>query len=356
MNEKQTKLRLLAWPAFKSRFNNPYSWLLYTAMGSLNAQVNEFSIKNLIYKNFDILHIHWPEVYLNKEGIIQAFLGSVKRLSLYFLAKMRGAKIVWTVHNTLPHNLYHPKLQKIFYSLLLKIVDGYIYLSEPSYDAATKIHPRLHELPSLIQKFGHGHYRDVYQNNLSRVDARKKMGIEDDKVVILFLGTITPYKNVISLCDSFTKIPNDSLQLIIAGKPSSDELEATLTEKSESDPRIDSVFQFIPEEDLQMYFNASDLVVLPFLNMTNSGSALCALSFNTPILTSHTGSMRALQDLFGEKWVKTYEGDFSVESLTRAIQEVRIEHQDNEVLDMSDLDWRQIADETMKFYLRLISK
>ena len=56
-------LRILAWPAFNTREQNPYAYLLYTHMRGV--EVDEFSIGKLLTRPYDVWHIHWPEMFLN---------------------------------------------------------------------------------------------------------------------------------------------------------------------------------------------------------------------------------------------------------------------------------------------------
>jgi glycosyltransferase involved in cell wall biosynthesis len=51
---------------------------------------------------------------------------------------------------------------------------------------------------------------------------------------------------------------------------------------------------FFPNEDFQLYLNAADVVVLPFLEVLTSGSAITALSFGRPVIAPATGCLPEL--------------------------------------------------------------
>ena len=67
-----------------------------------------------------------------------------------------------------------------------------------------------------------------------------------------------------------------------------------------------------------MYLPATDLVVLPYRDILNSGSAVLALSFDRPVLVPRRGSLGDLQNHVGRQWVRTYEGDIGAAELEAA--------------------------------------
>ena len=59
--------------------------------------------------------------------------------------------------------------------------------------------------------------------------------------------------------------------------------------------------------------------MLPYRQVTNSGSAVLALSARRPILGPRMGSLPEVQQLVGEDWVRLYEGSLSHTHLAEAI-------------------------------------
>jgi glycosyltransferase involved in cell wall biosynthesis len=67
-----------------------------------------------------------------------------------------------------------------------------------------------------------------------------------------------------------------------------------------NDPNILIHEGFISDDDLQYYFNSSDIAVLPFNRIENSGSAILAMGFKKPIISPRTGVIKnrlSLQDM-----------------------------------------------------------
>jgi len=59
----------------------------------------------------------------------------------------------------------------------------------------------------------------------------------------------------------------------------------------DNDKRIKVFLDFIPDNDIQIYMNAADIIVLPYLDILNSGVAILAMSFGKPVIAPRTGSI-----------------------------------------------------------------
>jgi beta-1,4-mannosyltransferase len=90
-------------------------------------------------------------------------------------------------------------------------------------------------------------------------------------------------------------------------------------------------------------------VVLPFRDITNSCTALLALSFDRPVLVPALGAMAELQALVGDEWVRTYDDELTPDLLARALDwAVR---RPPGVPRLDALDWPEIARRTLSVYL-----
>ena len=76
----------------------------------------------------------------------------------------------------------------------------------------------------------------------------------------------------------------------------------------------------MPDAEVARTVCAADLMVLPFSQILNSGSALLALSFNVPILVPAQGTLIELAELVGPEWVRTYPDTLTPEILADALQ------------------------------------
>jgi glycosyltransferase involved in cell wall biosynthesis len=340
-------MRVIAQPAFNARNDNPYTWLLYRHMA---ADVTDFSYRRALAARYDIFHIHWPELELN------AFRSSIKaaarlrlKLSLIDAIRARGTRIVWTVHNLKSHDVMHPRLERWFWSEFIKRVDGYIALTSSGREAAKERFPGLARVPGFVVP--HGHYRGEYPVDAD-IDARGELNIPSGAKVFLSFGQIRDYKNIPTLIRVFRRTKDKDMVLCIAGRPNPQSLSEELQREAAGDSRIRLHMQTIPKERVQFLFRAADLVVLPYRDILNSGSALLALSFNRPILVPARGAMGELQASVGMDWVRTYQGNLDDNELTQALTWATAPRPKEAPLD--DLEWTRIAGQTLKAYAEIL--
>jgi beta-1,4-mannosyltransferase len=340
-------MRVLGMPAFSNRNTNPYNWLLYNSMLELGAKVNEFSLKELLINEHKIWHLHWPEMPLNHPNRIKALL-KVKALFLQIdLAKMRGIKIVWTAHNLANHERLHPKLEIQFWKGFLSRLDGYISLSQAGIEAAQKYHPELKNIPGFV--IPHNHYRGEYPDNVSPEKARAELGISPTAKVLLFFGRIRAYKNVPQLLQVFQNFTDPNSVLYIAGKAEVPGLTEDLAKQAKLDSRLQFDLDFISHEKAQLYFRAADLVVLPYREILNSGTALLSLSFDCPVLVPKRGAMGELQTIVGSEWVRTYEEDITSEEIAAAL-EWALNTPRAKQAPLENFDLKKLAQQTIEAY------
>jgi beta-1,4-mannosyltransferase len=344
------RLRVLAWPGVGARPVNPYTWLLYTHLTSLGVEVREFTVARALRGGYDVLHVHWPEKALPPGSWIVRATGAATGLAILAAARAHGARIVWTAHNARPHESRDPRLERWFWSAFVRRVEAVIHLSKAGQHAVEARYPALAALPHAIVP--HGHYRGAYPDTISREEARAALAVPDGARVVTYLGLVRAYKNVPHLVRSVRALPGEAgdVVLLVAGAPHPPALGEEIRRASGGDPRVRLFLEHIPDEMVQRYLRAADLVVLPFKDLTHSGSALLALSFGRPILVPAVGAMAELRALAGGDWVCTYEGELTPDLLTRALHwAVGEPRQARPPLDA--LDWSVIARQTLALYL-----
>lgn len=339
-------LRVLAKP-MRSKAN-PYIGLLYSHLEALGVEVAPFSALRLLGGGYHILHVHWPENFLgsSERSLWLAVLKGHYRLALLALARRRGTRLVWTVHNLRSHAQRHPRLERYFAGRFAALVDGIISLSEAGVALTRASYPVLRERPAVVVP--HGHYRGAYPDTCSREQARAALGIPDAARVFGFIGAVKPYKRVDALIAAFRALDPPDGFLCVAGGCPDPVLAGRLRELAAGDPRIRLDLGFVAGEAMQLYLKAADLVVLPYREILNSGSALLALSFERPVLVPSQGALEELRDSVGDGWVRTFSGDLGpgllAEAMAWAVAEDRGE------IDLSALDWTLLAEKTLRMY------
>lgn len=346
-------MKILAWPAFENKTGNPYTRLLYEAMeAETEVQVDGITLARALTGDYDIWHVHWPDDFLSYPSRLKAVVYVAAELVLFTWARLRGARLVWTVHDLGPHESRYPALERLFWRCFIPMVDGIISLSESAREEAVARFPALRNVPSAVVP--HGHYRSAYPDPVSRQEARQELGLPAEARVATFIGRIRPYKNVSRLIRMFRAWDEPAARLLVTGNPASDELVDQITREATKDTRIRTDLRFIADREIPYVLGAADLVVLPYADIMHSGTALLALSFDRPVLVPDRGAMSELQEQVGPEWVRTYAGDFTPEVLADAMTWAeRADRSDRAPLD--DLDWLHLARRTAELYRRLMS-
>jgi beta-1,4-mannosyltransferase len=345
-------VRVLAWPAFRKRDANPHAALLYEKLGDLGVEVEDWTPGRAVVRSVDLWHLHHPESVVYVRSSLRSALETLAFCGLLSLARLRGIQILWTVHDLGSHDQLHPRLEAWFWRFFVSRVDAYLCLSDGGCRLAQERFPGLRRLPGFT--VAHGHYRDAYPNQVSRADARRALGLAGESRVLLHFGLLRPYKNVPHLIRTFRKLPHSKATLVVAGRPYDGLVEREVRDSAEDCPHVRLLLHWVPRAEVQHLFVASDLVVLPYRRILNSGTVLLALSFGRPVLVPDLGAMREQQERFGAEWVRLYSGDLSARDLAQAMAWAT----DTERAappDLAGLDWESRARQTHEVYETLLA-
>jgi beta-1,4-mannosyltransferase len=237
----------------------------------------------------EVFHLHWVDTLcrIDSDRLFNSLLSILSNLRKLVYLKSQGFQIVWTVHNTLGHDCRHPIIERTFRFFIAHICTDIIVMSEHSRQEFARVYKR----SKYVHTIPHGNYIGVYPNQVTAADSRHRLGIEPHLRVFLFLGAVKPYKGIPNLISAFEQIKDIDIRLLIAGSPKTPDLVAQIELAAQKDPRILTRLEFIPDQDIQLYMNACDWVVLPFQSILNSGSILLALSFGRPVIVPKIGAI-----------------------------------------------------------------
>jgi glycosyltransferase involved in cell wall biosynthesis len=300
------RLEVLARPAFENRRLNPYNHLLYSAIRSRGVRVDEYFPHRALGR-YDVFHVHWPESTFN-QTLLEALITTRALLAGIDCARARGARLVWTVHNLAAHEHKFPEAERRFFREFVPRVDGLIALSAAS---VASIHARFPELAGRpLSVVPHHHYADEYPCALDRSQARARLGLESGARVLLFFGRIASYKGLPALLEAVRGIAEgerEPLRLVIAGAARDQRAARELRVLASRDARVRLQLGFLGRSELGIHLRAADLVVLPYTEILNSGSALLAQSFERPVLMPRSVAFPDLQAQFGADFVLGFE-------------------------------------------------
>lgn len=298
--------------------DNQYLTCLWSAVKPYGVEVDSFNTLQLGDKQntADVIHLHWIQRFcpIASQKSFNALLKTLKYLCGFALLKLRGYQLVWTVHNTLSHDSQAPRFEYSFRWLLSRLTSDIVVMSEYGKQEFTRIYGRTNR----IHIVPHGNYIGTYPNQISRTDARQRLAIAPHQKVLLHLGQIKPYKGIDHLLAAFHQIDDPDVVLLIAGACRDTTLATAIQQATQADDRIRLRLEFISDEDIQLYMNACDWVVLPYQKILNSGSALLALSFSRPVIVPQKGALTELiQD--NEQGICYTNDDDLAEAIDRAL-------------------------------------
>jgi glycosyltransferase involved in cell wall biosynthesis len=135
--------------------------------------------------------------------------------------------------------------------------------------------------------------------DLTPVEAKRRLGLRNGEKTILFFGRIKPYKGIEHLLVAFQKLVagDAGYRLIIAGEVQKgnekyrDEIQQSIAREIERGQVIVRM-QFIPDEDMEVYLKAADVLALPYNEIFQSGVLFLGYSFGLPVIATDVGSFR----------------------------------------------------------------
>jgi glycosyltransferase involved in cell wall biosynthesis len=360
-NEKN-KIRVLMMPDYRP--DNPYQELLANSLKTEGVEVQFPQGYRRVFPIFraittqaqavDILHLHWLNPYLKGMNPLGKLIYCLKFLLDLFLVQRKGYKIVWTIHNSLPHEAKFPILELWTRRFVAKLVDQILIHQACS----------IPELAALYQfdsgkavVIPHGNYREIYKTPISQLEARKKLDLPLKGLIYLNLGMLRPYKGVDQLLDVWKNhqeiLKEDTL--VIAGKAAEDSYGEILKEKASSLSNVVLHNNFIEDNLIHLYFSAADLVVCPFRKILTSGSIILAMSFGKPVIAPR---FNTIAETLGKADALLYDPDYEqglAEALSKSKQQDKVALSRIVIEERDRLDWSKISPKLYNVYDSLIS-
>jgi beta-1,4-mannosyltransferase len=238
-----------------------------------------------------VVHLHWTHQYLGGADTTPGPLIRARFIGQLRLLRMLGVRLVWTVHNLGSHEGANDPAEMAVHRRLVELSDAVICHCEAAKEAAAVEYALSPELRQRLHVVPHGSYVGVYPNTISRTEARNRLKLPLDARVLLFIGTVRPYKGLEDLLAAFRNVGHPGLRLIVAGRPRRPEAAAPIVAAASADPRVSLRLDYVPDDRLQVLLNASDAVVLPFRDILTSGSMILAMSFGRAVVAPSRGCL-----------------------------------------------------------------
>jgi beta-1,4-mannosyltransferase len=271
---------------FKSEVHNPYidNFINYnsTHFAFLNknspSNTGLFNILKFINR-IDTIFFNWIEKIPEFKG---GYVQSIFLILLLYFCKIKGIKIVWTLHNNISHSNKHLWLKKFIFKILMKKSDLIITHSRAGKALVV----------NYTDKLNHVLY---FPHPIIETKINENSYIEHD---ILIWGSLIPYKGI----DKFLeKIYENNLQdkysIYIAGKCYDSEYLKKLT--SYTNCKIVIEDQFLDNTNLLKEMSASRIVLFTYSSdsILSSGALAESVSCGKLVVGPYKAAFKDLSDL-----------------------------------------------------------
>lgn len=245
------------------------------------------SLRNSLRRNRFAVREHFDVVHFQGVG--------TPLLDQFFLKPLiRHLPVVLTVHDIKPHYerfvsraSFIKRSLQIPHRLIVHYEDGKRQMADHWGICTDRIDVIPHGIIPL-------------QNPPDLTAARKKLNLPSNCQIILFFGAIRPNKGLDILLKALEiiKSRNQQILLVIAGGllgRFNFESYSDIIRKYDLSEHVQTFIHFIPEEEVDYFFAASNLVVLPYLKFeAQSGVLLRAYAHKKPVVVSNIGAMGEL--------------------------------------------------------------
>lgn len=286
----------------------------------------------------DVIHAQWWSYVLAPAYV-----------TVLTLARLRGKRVVVTLHNVDPHE--GGRLHRIANAAVLPLANRIIVHSEQNRRVLAGRgvpHDRIDVVP-----MGSG---GAVEPAPERARARESLDLPADAPIALFFGNIRRYKGVDVLLNAFATVRAALPEaiLVVAGQLWKDagDIEDTLRR---SGPSVVSRLGYVSAQEMAAVYAAADLVVYPYTRFDAQSAAACdAIQYARAIVVSDTGGLPELVD---QPEAVVPAGDPAI--LARAIVRVLTDADLRSRLEAGamrrslECSWETIAGRTMSVYQAL---
>lgn len=262
---------------------NPYQKLLYQSSKDRGDIIQSANIERALdfiqqHKNQKVVfHMHWLNALWNncksdKESwiVLNDFMSNIR------LFQKCGGRVVWTIHNHLPHENNYSEQDFRLRCFLCKYADRiHLHCASHIYE--------LDYLPLNIEKIfiqRHGSYLGYY-GKFSISD--KIASFDTNNLTAVFVGMLRGYKNVDKLLEIASSLSNQGVKVSIVGKPDSKELESRIANYCSS-YNINHILRRVTEQEIHEICVGADIGIVSYDKILTSGTLKLYMSYGMQII------------------------------------------------------------------------
>lgn len=208
------------------------------------------------------------------------------------LALGKNVKKLFVCHNVFPHERF--PMDSFLAKMVLK--HGNYFITQSKDDTKDLI--SIKASAQYIQTV-HPTYNAFKIKGMTKEEARKLLHIPDEHTILLFFGFVREYKGLKYLIEAMPLIvkqcPNVQLYIVGAFEKDKESYLAQIKTNHVED-YIKIYDEYIPDNEVEKFFAACDLVILPYVSATQSGIVQIAYGFEKPVIVTDVGGLPEVVD------------------------------------------------------------
>lgn len=270
---------------------NPYHGLIYSALeGQFEAIKGTFddAVGRARRNESKIMHVHWEENPLRKcSSVTEARLVTQRLRASLEEFKRHGGKLVWTLHNRLPHELeFTDELMELRQALAEQSDRVLVH----STAALAALREQADVAMSRYMLFPHPSYAGAYPRT------EMEDNVNRGRHEFLFFGLLREYKGLDFLAEAVDPVDTISpdLQIHVRGDVLPNDPYADRVKEIGHRRGFDLQIGRVPDEAVGWMFSSVRAALIPYTRFLTSGVAMLALTYGTPIVAPDTPQMREL--------------------------------------------------------------
>ncbi len=205
----------------------------------------------------------------------------------------KNIKVLFTCHNVFPHERF--PMDRFLTKLVLNKGDGFIVHSKSDENDLLSFKENANKVFNPIPTY------NVFKiHNFSKSESREEIvrkdgfDISDSTKLLLFFGFVREYKGLKHLINAMPQVARQfpDCRLLVVGSFRDDKEEyVNLIETLGVKPNIYLKDTYTPDDEVEKYFSASDLVVLPYEDATQSAIVQISFGFEKPVIVTNVGGL-----------------------------------------------------------------
>jgi glycosyltransferase involved in cell wall biosynthesis len=283
-------------------------------------------IKEIIEEKPTLIHFHQLSPFYHGKDHDETLMKAHKLVDNIQDLKNHGGKIVYTMHNPLPHNRIFTDIDKMINNEMYSLSNIIIVLGS----SAKKI-IKNKNINTPISVVKHPSYKEIYGEKPNKNQIRNEIGLPTNAIIFGNIGSIKPYKGLEFIIKTFIQFSeshnmNKNLHLLIAGYAPDNEYVSSLLENYPN-KNITIINQDLNNTELIKFISTLDYSVFGFEDIWASGSVVLSMSYNIPVIVPDIGCMADYVKNFKNGYLyRSKDKNGLIQTLDQAIDTDNLEH------------------------------